>query len=76
MQKWEYSVLPVVWDSDKKDYYLATRSKGRVYDLEEICNYYGEVGWELISVTVGLSADVGMGLHAEGYHLFFKRPKS
>jgi len=86
MQKWEYYVLYITWDRDRKEFYLDIQSRGKVFGEEKILDYYGQQGWELVGVVPSLTrGEFGFSTRAENgafaaglhdYRLFLKRPKS
>ena len=75
--RWEYRVVPVRWD-DKAQNWVGLVKKSppatgteRLIGFEEVLEYYGAAGWELVSV---LSSGMRYASSLQEALAFFKRP--
>lgn len=82
MQKWEVARVPLNWDTQRQQWISpADQNRGGLIGSEGLSDWYGERGWELVSVVVATYEAGARGStmvvewHATRLSYMFKRPK-
>lgn len=70
MEKWEYYVVYLTWDSDKKQW-----TDGNTPGLAQALDVQGAKGWELVSVDAAGWTGWGVDANVDKWGAFFKRRK-
>jgi hypothetical protein len=81
VDRWEYAALEIERRSrfffDRGDWFITLEEGRHIIGLENILDYFGEDGWELVSmIPTGYNANFGLSRSPVYLTLAFKRRQS